>query len=55
MDKWKPATLDTIKKPAITSFFIFPDALFDKYELGYLPQITMIKLNLGTEEGCQEE
>ncbi|MET3537755.1 energy transducer TonB [Chryseobacterium limigenitum] len=38
MDKWKPATFDDIKKPTITWFIIFPDALFDKYKEGYLPQ-----------------
>lgn len=38
MDKWKPATFDNVKKPALTAFFIFPDALFDKYHQGYLPQ-----------------
>lgn len=51
MDKWKPATFDTIKKPAITSFFIFPDALFDKYELGYLPQNYNDKAEFGNREG----
>lgn len=38
MDKWKPAVFENIKKPAITEFIIFPDALFDKYKQGYLPE-----------------
>lgn len=35
MDKWKPAVFEGVKKPTITEFIVYPDALFDKYKEGY--------------------
>ncbi|SHM13228.1 TonB family C-terminal domain-containing protein [Chryseobacterium polytrichastri] len=38
MDKWKSAIIEGEKKPAVASFFIVPDDLFDHYKEGYIPQ-----------------
>lgn len=38
MDKWKPAIIEGEKKSAVASFFIVPDALFENYKDGYIPQ-----------------
>lgn len=51
MDHWKPAVFDGIKKPAVTRFIIFPDALFAGYKEGYLPQNFIEETVFGKEEG----
>lgn len=35
MDKWKPVEIDGEKKQGVTSYHIFPDALFENYKEGY--------------------
>ncbi|MBK1894932.1 energy transducer TonB [Chryseobacterium paridis] len=51
MDKWKPAVLDNVKKPALTRFIIFPDALFDKYKEGYVAENFEEIAGFGKKEG----
>ncbi|HCA09000.1 MAG TPA: hypothetical protein DEO71_17645 [Chryseobacterium sp.] len=38
MNKWKPAVINGIKKPAVTSFLISPDIMFNRYKDGYTTQ-----------------
>lgn len=37
---WNAATVDGIPKPAVATFYIFPDDLFNRYLEGYYPAIT---------------
>lgn len=39
-NNWKAATVDGITKPAVATFYIFPDDLFERYHDGYFPAIT---------------
>jgi len=36
MKKWQPATIDGVKQPAIASYYIYPEALFENYKEGYV-------------------
>lgn len=38
MDQWSPAVIEGGKKQAVAGFFIIPDALFDHYKDGYIPE-----------------
>lgn len=38
LKKWNPVVIDGIKKQAVAGFFIIPDALFENYKEGYIPQ-----------------
>ena len=37
---WNAAKVDGFPKAAVASFIVFPDDLFDRYQEGYVPQIT---------------
>lgn len=39
MDRWNPVIVDGVKKKAVSSFFIFPDALFENYKEAYVPEV----------------
>ena len=38
--KWNPATVDGIKQPAVATFMIFPDDLFQNDKITYSPTMT---------------
>lgn len=38
MDKWNPAIIDGVAKPAVAGFFINPNDLFENYQEGYTPK-----------------
>ena len=52
--KWNSATVDGIPKPAVATFYIYPDDLFERYHTGYYPAITFPSYGNYENHGIEE-